>query len=224
MSRRGFSLVEALLALALMVMLTVLASSFLWALTKSKRAAQSTAVELRSIGTFLDRLEDDLAASIAGGEGLGAGIVGGRDRLLVLSRGVGIPTDPEQGEKASREQLSDLRGTEFAFDGAGNILGRRWIGAGGGGEAQPVAEGVGSLRFRYFDGTQWTSDFDSSKTGGLPVAIEVAVWSAGSGLAARAAGEVEAGEIGATMPAPDRWRLITVPDGPVAGWKEGASS
>ena len=65
MSRRGFSLVEALLALALMVMLTVLASSFLWALTKSKRAAQSTAVELRSIGTFLDRLEDDLAASIA---------------------------------------------------------------------------------------------------------------------------------------------------------------
>lgn len=222
MRRPGFSLVEALLALALMVVLTVLASSFLWTLTASKRAAQATAVELRSIGTFMDRLEDDLAACIAGGEGLGAGIVGGRDRLLVLSRGVGIPTDPQQGEKASRQQLSDLRGTEFAFDGAGAILGRRWIGAAGGGQAQPVAEGVGALRFRYFDGTSWTSSFNSSGTGGLPVAIEVSVWRAG--VAAQAATDVEAGEIGASMPAPDRWRLITVPDGPVAGWKEGASS
>lgn len=224
MSRRGFSLVEALLALALTAMLAVMASSFLSNLSRAKRDSQAAALELRSIGTFLDRLEDDLATSLAGGDGLGAGIVGGSDRLVVLSRGVGIPTDPALGEKASREQLSDLRGTEFVFDGAGGILGRRWIGASGGGPSLPVAQGVGALRFRYFDGTAWASSFDSSKSGGLPVAIEVSVWTAGSGAAAQAAKDVESGEIGARMPAPDRWRLITVPDGPVAGWKEGAAS
>ena len=83
-----------------------------------------------------------------------------------------------------------------------------------------VATGVAALRFRFFDGEGWSDSFDSSKSGTLPVAIEVGVWSASGGAAST--GEVGK-DIGAVMRAPDRWRLITVPDGPVAGWKEGAS-
>jgi hypothetical protein len=210
---------EALLALALTLMLAGMVSSFLYTLSRSKKLAQDAAVELRSVGTFFDRLEDDLAACIAGGDGLGAGVVGAGDRLAVLSRGVGIPTDPALGEKAAREQLSDLRGTEFAFDGSASVLGRRWIGAGGpSGQALAVASGVAAVRFRYYDGKSWSDTFDSSKSGGLPVAIEVGVWVASGGPAVAAEDTLG---VGAPMRAPDRWRVITVPDGPVSGWKEG---
>jgi hypothetical protein len=51
------------------------------------------------------------------------------------------------------------------------------LGNGGGGDldrySQLFAPEVVSLTFRYFDGTQWGTSWDSYEQGGLPVAVEV---------------------------------------------------
>jgi uncharacterized membrane protein YgcG len=41
--------------------------------------------------------------------------------------------------------------------------------------AQPLAVEVVGLEFRYFDGTQWLTEWDSQASNGLPLAIEIAV-------------------------------------------------
>ena len=217
--RRAFTLIEALLALALTTMVAVLAFSFLSTLAASKKLATRAADEQRSVGLFLDRLEDDLAAAVAADPAAGAGIVGSSSSLQVLSRGVGIPTDPALGEQAAREQLSDLRGTRFSLSGS-QILGARWVGptAGAAAASEPIvgasdsSVGVASLRFRYFDGETWSDAFDSAKANALPVAIEVGVWYASAGPAPITPDAPE-------LRAPDRWRLITIPDAPAVGWK-----
>jgi prepilin-type N-terminal cleavage/methylation domain-containing protein len=223
--RRGFTLLEAMLALALTALVTVLAFSFLSTLAASQRVAKRAAEEQRSVGLFFDRLEDELAAAVAADPAAGAGVVGGPTSLQVLSRGVGIPTDPTLGEAAAREQLSDLRGIRFAL--AGNaITGSRWVGpTGGGGAAEPIVggasgesgepTGVAGLRFRYFDGKTWSETFNSAEANGLPVAVEVGVWTASGG-------PMKVTEEGTDLRAPDRWRLITIPDAAMVGWKEGA--
>jgi type II secretory pathway pseudopilin PulG len=218
--RRAFTLIEALLALALTTMVAVLAFSFLSTLAASKKLSARAADEQRSVGLFLDRLEDDLTAAVAADPAAGAGIVGSSSSLQVLSRGVGIPTDPALGEQAAREQLSDLRGTRFNLSGE-QIMGARWVGptAGSSASAEPIAggngAGVAGLRFRYFDGSAWSDAFDSAKSNALPVAIEVGVWYASAGPAL-----LDPDSPG--LRAPDRWRLITIPDAPAVGWKEGA--
>ena len=217
-TRRGFTLLESLLALALTAMVSVLAFSFLSTLAASKKLASRAADEQRSVGLFLDRLEDDLAAAVAADPAAGAGIVGSSSSLQVLSRGVGIPTDPTLGEQAAREQLSDLRGTRFALSGQ-QIVGARWVGptAGAASGNEPITgeAGVAGLRFRYFDGESWADSFDSAKANALPVAIEVGVWYASAGPAL-----LDPDSPGSR--APDRWRLITIPDAPAVGWKAGA--
>ncbi len=41
--------------------------------------------------------------------------------------------------------------------------------------AAPLAEEVAGLEFRYFDGTEWVYEWDSSERQGLPVAVEIAI-------------------------------------------------
>jgi hypothetical protein len=143
--------------------------------------------------------------------------------------------DATLGSVASREQLSDLRGAEYTFDpGNKTVSARRWVGTSGTGLPYPIGEGVELLRIRYFDGTQWTDTFDTLAAGSLPVAIEVSIWQTRFGPALPGAGDapMSAGEGMAPPPlagdpdepirAPDRVRLIAVPDGPTSGWKGGA--
>ncbi|MCA9249074.1 MAG: prepilin-type N-terminal cleavage/methylation domain-containing protein [Planctomycetales bacterium] len=39
----------------------------------------------------------------------------------------------------------------------------------------PLAPEVTQLAFRYFDGSQWSSEWDSAERGGLPMAVEIAI-------------------------------------------------
>lgn len=114
---------------------------------------------------------------------------------------------------------------------------------------QVLSEQVEYVQFRYFDGRDWRGSFDSSSSasegGGasLPVAIELAIWfsadrvepdeeiEAIDGLIAEQSGEeedwleedfVEPEPIVVPTRAPDRVRVMIVPDGPSAGWGDGA--
>jgi type II secretory pathway pseudopilin PulG len=117
------------------------------------------------------------------------------------------------------------------------------------GSEEIVSDRVLRLRFRYHDGSTWLSSFDSLAQQGLPVAIEVAIWFGENQRAAIEAerptqrtGEETPLQFGDDFPSdaafalddeffdedepkvwgePDRVRMIVVPDGPVAAWKEG---
>jgi hypothetical protein len=42
--------------------------------------------------------------------------------------------------------------------------------------ANVIAPEVASLEFRYFDGTQWLTQWDSTAMGGVPRAVEIAIY------------------------------------------------
>jgi hypothetical protein len=186
--------------MALLLHLSGAMFGFLWNLTASRDRLISMGRDEQAGGVVIERLENDLLCGIAGSGGA-AGIEGGATRLKVLTRAVWPPRG-DDGSAPARG-LGDLQGTELAFVG-GSLTASRWVGARGPGEPEVVSDRIAGCRFRYFDGREWKESFDSGASGRLPAAIEVSLWF-GSPPAGRAA---------------DRRRVVAVPDGPQAAWKE----
>lgn len=227
---RGFTLVEVLLAIGLVAALAGGVFSFMWNLLDRRVSILEAASEADAAGVLFERIEADLLCAIAGDEGIGGGIVGESGRLRVLTRGVALRSDPSAAAPA------DLQGSEYVFDAArGEVRARRWLGGtpAGGSALEVVSDRVRHLRLRYFTGREWTERFDSLRQG-LPVAVEVSIW---FGAPVAAADEAMIDEVAsepltldsaAAMEGDlppreaDRRRVIVVPDGPVAAWKEGA--
>jgi prepilin-type N-terminal cleavage/methylation domain-containing protein len=199
--RRGFSLMEVLIVLSLLVLLSGSMFGFLWNLTRNRDRLISLGRDGQAGGVVIERIENDLFCGIAGSGGV-AGVEGDTSRLKILTRGVWMPGEAEgQGARA----LGDLQGTELVFSG-GVLRATRWVGGDGGGEAEVVSDRIADCRIRYFDGREWVETFDSQAAGRLPAAVEVSLWF-GEGAASRPA---------------DRRRVVVVPDGPQAAWKEGS--
>ncbi len=162
----------------------------------------------------------------------------------------------------AKAELSDLIGVEYRFSagsaamaapttgasggvGVGRLTVRRWLaeaGASPPAEEALVSDRVARLRLRYFDGQNWSDSFDSLAAGGLPAAIEIALWTrAPAAVSASPAPQTGgpaglpagAGGLSAAEPAradpgfpdqsqpnlgpPDRLRVIAIPDGGAAG-------
>lgn len=242
-SRGGFTLFEVLLAVALAAVLSGGIYAFLVTLQLRQGQILSLSERMRGGSRLIERLEGDVLASVTGTPGRGAGIDGEHDRVRILTRGV---TPPLAG--GVRTPLGDLQGVEMTFDGAAGVVRARRFDALGGtpaGEAEVIAEGLERVRFRYHDGRAWRGSFQSLQAGGLPAAVEVAIWfgqgapaagrerddeagAGGMGGVERAEGraprepmwiEEEAGPGEEEPPrrAPDRVRVIVVPDGAKAG-------
>lgn len=246
--RRAMTLLQLLVALSLAIVLLGAIFLFLGDLIDSRERARVRSAREDAIAALFERLEGDLATAIAGDRSLGAGIKGDATSLSVLTRGV-LP-DP----RAPRRGLGDLQRHEFRHDRAAqSIVGTRSAPRGGAGAAAAetiVFDGVvARVRFRYHDGQRWLDAFDSVAAGGLPAAVEVAVWfelpPAGSndGLGDGGAQEVldeapsdqdmlrdtdsarEPEERDdPALPRPDRLRVITVPDGGVPVAARGEQS
>ncbi|MCE9534186.1 MAG: type II secretion system protein GspJ, partial [Planctomycetes bacterium] len=101
-----------------------------------------------------------------------------------LSEVVDIPSDMKTVSYFLRPEEGM---TEVGPDGRGRGLMRRVLdrsvsnfemqngGTGSLGQLDVMAEEVVGLQFMYFDGSTWTSDWDSASMEGLPVAIEITV-------------------------------------------------
>jgi len=250
--RTGFTLLEVLLALGLLVLLAGGLFGFASNLIERRDALAIATSDRRAAGILIDRLESDVLSVLAGSATIGSGIRGEQTSLTLLSRGVGF--DEDAG-------LGDLQGTRIRFDAkSGTLSLERWSGAGGSGESEVLSDRVRRLRFRYFTGRSWAASFDSASSG-LPVAIEVAIWfappsaprptrasapfdQAASAQAASIRGDAEGlpafdadefldgpegvpddegfGSAPEEDPGPpDRFRVIVVPDGPIAAWRQG---
>jgi hypothetical protein len=198
---------------------------------------------------LIERIERDVLAGLAGGSGLGTGIKGTETSLTLLTRGVwlelprGVAAGAQDQAGGGGSVSGDVQGSEYRFDARAGVLeARRWsVDAGGGGDGafEVVSDHIQRLRFRYYDGRRWVDRFDSVAKKGLPVAIEVAIWfgDVASATGDEPGGESDgAGEGGAfvmdgadellpelataPMRRPDRLRVIVVPDGPSASWRQ----
>jgi len=205
--RPAFTLFEVLVAIALLGILATSVVTFVWRIVESRERLARSADAIIGTTMVLERIETDLLTSLAGqGE---TGIQGTADTLLIRSRSVTMIL--------ASDQPPDMQGTEYRLV-AGAIEARRWSGEAAAGTFETMATGIERIRFRFHDGEEWQDSFDSARAGGLPVAIEVAVW-LGDGmpplLTPPAADEPQPDETPLT--APDRLRVVAVPDGPVIG-------
>ena len=210
-TRRGFTVIEVMVALALIALLASAVMSFLWSLSSRQTALSRASAEAQAADTLLDRLEGDLLGGLAGDARLGAGIDGASTRLRLLTRGVDV------GDGG----MSDLQEAVYSFSGGTLSMSRKPVGPGAE-DAQtamhPLYSGLSRVRFRYFDGRAWKASFNSSSLRRLPAAIEVEVWREGRGPAST----VEGADPGSAIwPEPDRSRVIVMPDGPDAAWGGG---
>ncbi|MBX3358759.1 MAG: prepilin-type N-terminal cleavage/methylation domain-containing protein [Phycisphaeraceae bacterium] len=200
-SSRAFTLVEVLAAVVLSAMLLGSIMAFLWNLSNRRSQMRRMVEQMQAGGVVLGQIESDLFGSMAWDPAEGAGIKGSSSALRVLSRGVW----PDQGRVHA-----DLQVSEYAVESrSGAVTARRWS-AEEGVTAPPVevvTDQLERLRFRYYDGREWVSEFDSALAGRLPAAVEVGVWFArGTGFGG-ATTEAE------PVTPPDRLRVMVVPDG-----------
>lgn len=232
-----------MVAIALVVSLSGAVFTFLFNLGRQQESVHGATDALRGAGAFVESLEADVVGAVAGVGGE-AGVLGDETSLKLLTRSVVGPAIGGAGSDVG----GDLQGVEYEFsESNGTLTARRWDAAGNGAEqAATLAVGVSRLRLRYFDGSAWSESFDSGSGGGLPVAIEVAVWFGPIAALAESTGATAAvgdelgdefedlppvdglepdamlEDEGEILPAPDRVRMIVVPDGPVSAWREGA--
>ena len=247
LARRGFTLLEVLLALGLIAMLSGGVFAFLWQLTLQKSMLVEGALEGQAADAIIERLEEDLTGAVAADSSGVAGIVGTQSTLRVLYRSVTLPIKDEDRAWAK----GDLQGSEFSLEG-GVLKAARWDAhrVKTAGAAEPVPGTIGALKFRYYDGGSWVDSFDSKESGTLPVAIEVSIWlgpgrsipsepAAADQDARKSSPDRKPDSAGAEpakaktettsttrsssrsdTPPPDRVRVIVVPDGPTTAWKE----
>lgn len=203
-SARGFTLFEAILALALLIVLSSLVFAFVSDLSERREWVIDAMARDRGVELLLDCVESDLFASAALAPDGSPGIKGGGSSISIFTRGVSGGT------------RSDGIYSRYEFGGGRISVARRDQHDPRSPSPETIAEEVSRVRFRYYDGSTWSSSFASDRQG-LPVAVEIAIWTT-----ARGQRDVEDTTQDLDIDPPDRRRVICIPDGPAAGWKEGA--
>ncbi len=175
--RHGFTLLEVLIAIALIGALLSSMFVFMHEFLQSRSRALDYTARQRAAATLIDRVESDLIACIVGDERLGAGIDGDASRMTILTRGVAAHL---AGRGIDAGVLSDLQQSQYRFQESSRLIElRRGTPSGGGDEMPDDFAAIGpafKVRFRYHDGDRWSDTFDSLASNRLPVAVEVAVW------------------------------------------------
>jgi type II secretory pathway pseudopilin PulG len=178
MTRRAFSLLEVLVAIALMIALFGSMFAFMFDTLSARRRALEYAGMQRAALTLIERAELDLMSCVVGDRVNGAGVEGDNESIRILTRSVAADRAGQGMDDPA--VFGDLQEVEYRFDeGAGLIEARRAPAGdrtGGSGEFAPLGGAVYKVRFRYHDSTTWRDSFDSLAHGGLPAAVEIAVW------------------------------------------------
>ena len=189
---RAFTLLEALIAVGMMVLLLGALAMFVEDLSRTRQFVARTAAETRSADALFGALEAALQTAVVDGGNRGAGVTGTDRSIRVLSS----RTDAGSGSVAelARAAFSPLSATQVDQNGANITIGR-------GGVSSTLPATVRAMRVRYWYDGGWGDSFDSLNAGTLPAVVEVGLWFG----ATQAADEEELG-------APDRVRAIAVPD------------
>ena len=233
MKRRAFTLLEVLIAIALALILGATMFVFLQDMLATRGRTLEHAARQRAAATLIERVEGDLAACLVGDSRNGSGIAGDATHLRILTRGV--MTHLASRGMDDPAALGDLHAVEYQFNAGNHSLEARKHLAGEASEFAALGGDIAHIRFRYLDGRQWQTSFDSVAANRLPAAVEVCIWfNPWPGDASRAASpdtgsSTQPTESGANFdesefaalsesesfrpPPPDRRRVIVIPDG-----------
>jgi len=180
---RAFTLLEMLVATAIMVVLAGSLYATLHTAFRARRSAVSTVEEVRQVEFALQRLQADIRAAVVP-KGILAGVFVGEQGTSAS----GHPADSltlhcTTPEWQPAEGTGDIRMVELvcghAEDGAGLVLVRRvttnLLGPTvGEPDEEVLCRGVSTFALRYFDGLDWLDNWDSAtQDNRLPAAVEV---------------------------------------------------
>lgn len=172
------SLIEVMLALAILVVLSVGVTAFFFQVSSRQGRLIDIASRQRDASVVLGRLESAVMHAVAVGPDGAAGIKGDETSLTVITRGVWPMLS---GDAA----VGDACAVTFMFDEPGQActIVAQAVGRlrGSSPQPEPVLGRVERVRLRYSDGRRWSGSFDSVSAGGLPVAVEVSIWFAAAG-------------------------------------------
>ncbi len=162
------TLIEVLVALGIMVVLGAGMFSFLHDLRVRHQRLSETSAAQRAAAALIDGLERDLAtATVVSGNQ--PGIVGAPESVQIRSRGVALSLESSSGD--------DRIASAYTFDAGAKALSVSRSGHDQAAVSEVIAEGtVHRVSFRYHNGSQWLSRFNSEESNEMPVAVEVAVW------------------------------------------------
>ena len=183
MSRRpAFTLVEVLVAIALVLALVATMYGFLFDLLSARRRVIDHVWQETAASALVKQLDADLSTCIVGDSVYGSGVQGDGKQVRVLTRSIAAHLAGRGADDP--DVFGDLQLAEYRFDeGNRRIEGRRSPAVRLGTTPPPFAplEGaVHRVRFRYHDGAQWRRSFDSRASNRLPLAIEVSIWYSGN--------------------------------------------
>lgn len=162
MRRRAFTLIEVLLAIALVSLLLASAAGMLVGLSRDRQDVERRVATISGAMGVLERLETDLGCAVVDARGLGAGVAGAGESIDVVTR----IADAGADTRRSRYTFDAARGEVMLERAGGRSAARRDV----------VARGVEAVAFRYHDGRAWVESFDSARLGRLPLAVQVSLW------------------------------------------------
>ncbi|MBZ0172387.1 MAG: prepilin-type N-terminal cleavage/methylation domain-containing protein [Phycisphaerales bacterium] len=183
-SAPAFTLLELLIAIALLGLLSASVFAFMWHLFDREDRALVLARRTQTASVLFDRLERDLLTAVTATPD-GPGIVGDDHSITIAHRAVfvGGQGSPHTDLQRTLIHFERERGVltlvrEDAFKADEQVTEDRPSDVTANhGPDEPegvLATDIREVRFRYHDGVSWRSSFTSNRR--FPVAVEIALW------------------------------------------------
>jgi type II secretory pathway pseudopilin PulG len=167
--RRGFTLIEVLVALGITMVLVGSLSLFVSQVSGTRTRVRDRSMREAAATTVLDAIDDALATCIARRSDGTSGITGDEGSIRIAFDTATV----QRAFGESPEQVlspGDLLTIEFSAGSGGFSLAR---------DGDPLREldpRFFATRLRYHDGRSWRSSWDALQMGGLPHAVECSIW------------------------------------------------
>lgn len=161
MNHRGMTVIEVLVSVGLLAMLTGALSAFLWDVERQRALLGRLGEERLASNALIERLDLALRFTEASSAG-GTGFVGSPTSMSVPYRVAEL-----EALDADAGALAGVRTLELAWNEPSATLTLN---------GAALTTRAARVVLRYHDGTGWRDSHDARTAGGLPVAVELALW------------------------------------------------